>query len=331
MYYLESDSRDPYWNLALEEYVFEALAKECEFFMLWQNDNTIVVGKYQNTIEEISQSFVDENQIKVVRRLSGGGAVYHDRGNLNYTFIVGESETQGQEFQRFTRYVIDALDQFGIQAKFTGRNDITIDGKKICGTAQYVKKGRVMHHGCILVDSNAKKVAGALKPKAMKFESKSTKSVRSRITAINACAAERITVDLFKDALKQQIFQDGHIEEYRLTAHDKEQVKKLRDGRYATWDWNYGKSPAYSFKAEHKFDFGLLCISAEIKEGVIKAAYVSGDFFGDGEIVGLEQALVGARVDGNLTRWIQERVDVSHYVKGATAEIISGLLQGKFA
>ena len=318
MIYLESKSHDPYFNLALEEYVFEKLDQNEEYFMLWQNDNTIVVGKYQNTAQEINQEFVDQNHIRVARRLSGGGAVYHDKGNSNFTFIVSE-EGHGLQFRQFIQPVIRALAKLGIHAEFTGRNDITIDGKKISGNSQYVKRGRIMHHGCILVDSNLTNVSEALRPKEAKFESKSAKSVASRVTTIHACSPKEITVEIFKKALAEEVLQGSGAREYELSEADLAEIQKLADEKYRTWEWNYGKSGNYNYQKSQKYDFGMVEISAVVKEGVLQEVRIYGDFFGNGEIADLEQALRGEALDENLAGRIADKIDVDHYIHGMTA------------
>ena len=319
MIYLESKSRDPYFNLALEEYVFEKLDQNEEYFMLWQNDNTIVVGKYQNTAQEINQAFVDENHIRVARRLSGGGAVYHDKGNLNFTFIVSEKD-HGLQFSQFIQPVIRALAKLGIHAEFTGRNDITIDGKKISGNSQYVKRGRIMHHGCILVDSNLTNVSEALRPKEAKFESKSAKSVASRVTTINACSPEEITVDRFKKTLADEVLQGDGARKYTLSDAEIKQIEKLADEKYRTWEWNYGKSGNYNYEKSQRYDFGTVEIYATVREGILQEVKIHGDFFGNGEISDLEEALKGEALDENLDTRIAGKLDVGNYIKGMTAE-----------
>lgn len=318
MIYLESKSHDPYFNLALEEYVFEKLDQKEEYFMLWQNDNTIVVGKYQNTAQEINQDFVDENHIRVARRLSGGGAVYHDKGNLNFTFIVSE-EGHGLQFRQFIEPVIHALAKLGIRAEFTGRNDITIDGKKISGNSQYVKRGRIMHHGCILVDSNLTNVSEALRPKEAKFESKSAKSVAARVTTINACSPEEITVEKFKKVLAEEVLKESGTREYELSAEDLTAIHKLADEKYRTWEWNYGKSGNYNYQKSQRYDFGTVEISATVREGILQEVRIYGDFFGNGEIEDLEAALQGEALDENLADRIEKKIDVEHYIHGMTA------------
>lgn len=184
MIYVKSNSTKPQFNLALEEYVFEHLDEYGEIFMLWQNEPSIIVGKHQNTIEEINTKYVKENNINVVRRLSGGGAVYHDLGNLNYTIISKDEGSKGFDFKTFSQPVIDVLADLGIRAEFTGRNDIVIGDQKFCGNAQYMKKGKVLHHGAILFDTELDVLGKSLKVSKDKIASKGVKSVRSRVTNI---------------------------------------------------------------------------------------------------------------------------------------------------
>ena len=326
MRYLESPSRDPYFNLALEEYVFERMDKSKSYFLLWQNDNTIVVGKYQNTAEEIDQAYVDAHHIRVARRLSGGGAVYHDRGNLNFTFIVDRADAPGLNFKVFVRPVVEALARFGVHAAFTGRNDLTIDGMKFSGNAQYARRGRLLHHGCIMLDSNLTSVADALRVKEAKFDSKAVKSVRSRVTTINAHAPAPISMEDFKGALKECAMASGELEPCTLTEEDLAAIRKLRDEKYATWAWNYGFSPAYDMRREMKFPAGLVTAHLSAEGGKIKAVRFYGDFFG-GELGELEGAMVGLPLDGHLTEAL-EALRVGDYMSGITAEELSRLLRG---
>ena len=326
MFYLESPSRDPYFNLALEEYVFERMDKSKSYFMLWQNDNTIVVGKYQNTAEEIDQAYVDAHGIRVARRLSGGGAVYHDKGNLNFTFIVDQADAPGLNFKIFVEPVIRALARFGVHAAFTGRNDLTIDGMKFSGNAQYARRGRLLHHGCIMLDSNLTSVADALRVKEAKFDSKAVKSVRSRVTTINAHAPAPISMEDFKGALKECAMASGELEPCTLTEEDLAAIRKLRDEKYATWAWNYGFSPAYDMRREMKFPAGLVTAHLSAEGGKIKAVRFYGDFFG-GELGELEGAMAGLPLDGHLTEAL-EALRVGDYMSGITAEELSRLLRG---
>ena len=327
MIYLESPSRDPYFNLALEEYVFERMDKSKSYFLLWQNDNTIVVGKYQNTAEEIDQAYVDAHHIRVARRLSGGGAVYHDRGNLNFTFIVDRADAPGLNFKVFVRPVVEALARFGVHAEFTGRNDLTIDGMKFSGNAQYARRGRLLHHGCIMLDSNLTSVADALRVKEAKFDSKAVKSVRSRVTTINAHAPAPISMEEFKEVLTECAMASGELEPCTLTEEDLAAIRKLRDEKYATWAWNYGFSPAYDMRREMKFPAGLVTAHLSAEGGKIKAVRFYGDFFGSGELGELESAMAGLPLDGHLAEAL-EALRVGDYMSGITAEELSRLLRG---
>ena len=204
MIYIESKSNDPRYNTALELYAFNELAEKDDVFMLWINSPCIVVGKNQNTTEEVNQKYCDDKDIKIVRRVSGGGAVYHDLNNLNYTIISSGRSGEEFDFKSFSQPVLDALDSLGVKAEFTGRNDLEIDGQKFCGNAQYVRNGRIMHHGCLMFDVDTSVLADALKVSKDKIESKGIKSVRSRVTNIkDHLPNQDMTVQDFVAALKK--------------------------------------------------------------------------------------------------------------------------------
>lgn len=194
MKYIINHSNDTAFNIALEEYAFKHLLDEDQIFLLWINKPSIIVGRHQNTIEEINRDYVRENGIEVVRRISGGGAVYHDLNNLNYTIISKEDENKAFDFKSFSTPVINTLAQLGVKAEFTGRNDLEIDGKKFCGNAQAYINGRIMHHGCLLFDVDLSVLANALKVSKDKFESKGVKSVRARVTNIINELPKKITI-----------------------------------------------------------------------------------------------------------------------------------------
>lgn len=326
MIFLESPSMDPCFNLAMEEYLFNRYRGKREYFLLWQNKNTIVVGRHQNTAEEINIDAVQNLDVRVVRRLSGGGAVYHDTGNLNYTFITDCEENEEFDFCRFAQPVIRTLDHFGIQAEFNGRNDLTIEGKKFCGNSQYAKRGRLLHHGCIMLDSNLTTVSDVLQAKPAKFVSKSTKSVRSRITTINSHARNRITMDQFKQALIDYVCTQSEIEQGILSEEDLSAIRQLQQEKYERWEWNYGTSPAYNVRVEEKFPMGLVTVCLNVEHGCIQSIRFYGDFFGSDEIGDLEQKMQGLRLDESLESEL-ERLDVGRYIKGITTEQIFKLIR----
>ncbi|MPL94273.1 Lipoate-protein ligase LplJ [bioreactor metagenome] len=315
MYYLESASTDPTYNLALEEYVFNELPRTGEYFMLWRNHNAIVVGKHQNTAEEVCLPFVRQHNVKVVRRLSGGGAVYHDLGNLNYTFVRDASGGQ-LDLAAFCVPVVQALHHLGVEAVLSGRNDITIDGKKFSGNAQYLREGRVMHHGTLMFDSDLEVLANALNVSADKIESKGVKSVRSRVTNIRAHLKRDMSVSEFKSVLLDYMIKANGMRPYPLTPQDQEGILALKRLRYDTWDWNYGASPPFRIRKERRVEgCGILQIFMEAEGGVITAFSVRGDFFSTGDPDELGRALLGVRLREEDLSTALADLDVDFYFK----------------
>lgn len=323
MIYIRNDDNRPQFNLALEQYVFDNLDQFDEIFLLWINEPSIIVGKHQNTIQEINLDYVRENNINVVRRLSGGGAVYHDYGNLNYTIISKTKDTSAFNFEAFSRPVIEVLAKLGVKAEFTGRNDITIDGKKFCGNAQYMKKGKVLHHGAMLFDTDLGVLEKALKVSKDKIESKGVKSVRSRVTNIKDHLKEDITIEDFKQLLLEHMFRgDKEIKEYKLTEEDYANINKLMEERYATWEWNFGSSPDFNIEKSRRFPSGKVETKIDVQEGIIKGIKFYGDFFGSGEISDVEDELIGIRYKEDEISQVLDTIDVGYYFSGMTKDDI---------
>ena len=284
--YLDLMTTDPSYNLAMEQYVFDCLPRDRMYFMLWQNDNAIIVGKYQNTISEINEEAVRERGIRVVRRLSGGGAVYHDMGNLNFTFITDAGGSGTLDMKLFCEPVVRTLAALGVKAEVNGRNDITIDGKKFSGNSQYLRQGRVMHHGTIMFDSDLSVVGEALRVDPTKIQTKGIRSVRSRVTNVAEHLPERVTLPEFRRILLENILRENPGEEYPLTPDDLAAVEKLRAERYATWEWNYGRSPKFNVRCKRYWDGGCLEANVSIANGVITDVRFFGDFL---SVCGLEE------------------------------------------
>jgi len=331
MYYIQSNSTDPYYNLALEQYVFDCLDRSCSYFMLWQNNNTIVVGKHQNTIAEINTAYVKEKGITVVRRLSGGGAVYHDLGNLCFTFITDDNEGSHFDFSLFCKPVARALATMGVEVEISGRNDMTIDGKKFSGNAQYMKKGRIMHHGTIMFDSDLQLVANALQVSKDKIESKGIKSVKSRVTNIKPYLRKDISVIEFRDALRDFMFRENDMQTYVLAQEEELAVRKLRDEVYRRWEWNYGASPAYTIQKSRRVEgCGKLEIYIDVtKKGIIENISFFGDYFGNGDTKEISAKLKGCCFEDDSMRSALTGVDIGWYFNGLTMEgFLSILGQG---
>ena len=326
MEFYESTSTDPYYNLALEDYFFTHMDPMKDYFLLWQNDKAVIVGKYQNTLEEVDQTFVDERGIRVARRLSGGGAVYHDLGNLNYTFIVEEDRAEAFRFEVFTKPLLAALKELGVAAETSGRNDITIDGKKISGSSQYFRNGRLLHHGCILLDCDRDTLTRALQVKEGKIRSKSIKSVRSRVTSINEHLERPITMARFKEVLRKQVFAAAP-HPVVLSQGDLSEIQILRDSRYATWEWNYGASPRCDIRREGYYPFGQISAELAMEKGRIQCLILSGDFFGREELSSLEDLFRGRRlIPEDLSPLTG--VDLGAYVSGLDWDTLIQLLCG---
>lgn len=325
--YLDLTTTDPAFNLAAEQYVFDALPRDRAYFMLWQNDNAIIVGKYQNTFAEINDAYVKEHGIRVVRRLSGGGAVYHDLGNLNFTFIADAGTLSTLNFTIFCEPVIRTLAKFGVTAEVNGRNDMTIDGRKFSGNSQYLKQGRIMHHGTILFDSDLSVVSNALQVDESKFQSKASKSVRSRVTNVAAYLPAPVSLPEFRSALLADIAQSVGGEAYAFSASDLAAIEKLRAERYGTWEWNYGFSPACTIERRARIEgCGTVEVRISVSGGLISEMRFYGDFFSVSEPEQLSARFIGLSPDAQGYKKALQGVDVSQYIVGLTNEALMQLL-----
>ncbi|NLJ78436.1 MAG: lipoate--protein ligase [Tissierellia bacterium] len=317
MIYIKNEDNRPQFNLALEQYVFDSLKQFDEIFLLWINEPSIIVGKHQNTIEEINLDYIKDNDINVVRRLSGGGAVYHDYGNLNYTIISKSKDTSAFNFEAFTQPVIEVLAELGIEAKFMGRNDITIDGRKFCGNAQYMRRQRVLHHGAMLFDTDLDVLEQALKVSKDKIVSKGIKSVRSRVTNIKDHLKDDIDVEDFKQLLLNHMFKgDRGIQEYKLTEDDYAKIEKLMEERYNTWEWNFGGSPGFNIEKSNRYPSGKVETQIDVKDGIIQNIKFYGDFFGSGELSDLEEKFKGIKYREMEINEVLDSVDIGYYFSG---------------
>ena len=324
MKYIVNNSNDPAYNIALESYAFRELVGEDELFLLWINEPAIIIGKHQNAIAEINKEYTDSHGIHVVRRLSGGGAVYHDLNNLNYTIISNKADEGAFDFKTFSKPVIDTLATLGVKADFTGRNDLEIDGKKICGNAQAYYKGRMMHHGCLLFDVDMSVLADALKVSKDKIESKGVKSVRARVTNINNELPQKMTVLEFKDAILNQMKKEyPDMEEYVLSEDELKHIQDIRDSQFGTWDWTYGETPDYTIERNVRYPAGKITSFTNVEKSVIESIKIYGDFFGIGDVSDIETLLVGTRYEYKDVLAKLQTVDINHYFSRITAEEVA--------
>ena len=325
MLLIYNEITNPYFNLAMEEYLLKNFTED--MFILWRNENAVIVGKNQNTLSEINLDYIKEHSIPVVRRQSGGGAVFHDLGNINFTFIANNNDSFS-DFKRFTTPIIDLLKTLNINAEFSGRNDLLIDGCKFSGNAQYNYKNRVMHHGTLLFSSQITDLSNALKVKPIKFEGKGVKSVKSRVTNISDHLKEPLTILEFKDLIMnylEKINTDN--KHYTLSELDIENINKLVEEKYSTWDWNFGNSPKYTLYNELKYPGGNVEFNLNVDKGIIKDIKFFGDFFGKYDISTVEDLLINTKHEENNLREILNSININDYFLGANADIlVSGIM-----
>ncbi|OCA90092.1 lipoate--protein ligase [Pradoshia sp. D12] len=318
---------DPRINLAIEEYALKHLDIDESYLLFYINQPSIIIGKNQNTIEEINSDYVEENDIIVVRRLSGGGAVYHDLGNLNYSFITKDDGESFHNYKKFTEPVVEALKELGVNAELSGRNDLVVGERKISGNAQFATKGRMFSHGTLMLSSEIENVVSALKVKEDKIKSKGIKSIRSRVANISEFLSEPLTMEEFRQKLLEHIFGGmENVQEYQWTDEDWKKIMEISEERYQQWDWNYGKSPKFNIQHSHRFPVGQIDVRLEVAKGKIEECKIFGDFFGVGDVEEIQKRLVGVRFSKSELENALKDVNISHYFGNITKEDFVNLL-----
>lgn len=333
MYYVKNERNgqeihDPSLNLAIEYYLLNEKELDEDILLFYINDDSIIIGKNQNTYEEINTQYVEKNGIKVVRRFSGGGAVYHDLNVLNFCFITEDDGNSFRDFQKFTQPVIDALHQMGVNgAELRGRNDLVIGDKKFSGNAMYTKNGRMTAHGTLMFDSEIDAVVNALRPKKHKLESKGIKSIRSRVTNIKPFMNDEyqnLNTKEFRNRLLLNIYgvKDlSEVKEYVLTDKDWEKIDEFAAKYTGNWDWNYGKSPEFDLERSERVEgVGTVEVKLNVNKGIISDIKIYGDFFGIGEISDVEKELEGIKYDVSSIQKQLKKVDLKKYIGNISVE-----------
>lgn len=320
---------DPFFNLAMEEVLFDRSSRTGEgYILLWRNAPTVVVGRFQNAAGEVNEPFLREKGVSVVRRTTGGGAVYHDLGNLNYTFIlpVGDRDSKGLDFALYTRPLLDYLEELGVKAELTGRNDLTIEGKKFSGNAQHVSKDTMLHHGTILFDTCLEDVAASLSVDPEKFKSKGVASVRSRVTNVAPHLPIPMTMDSFIEGLMAHFAAPFGQTPRALNDDEERAISAMRESKYATWDWVWGSSPPFSLTAERRFEKGKVQVYLDVKDGIISDAAIRGDFFSVQDPSGLEEVLRSVKFDRESVASALQGLDVERHLMGISREDLIDLV-----
>lgn len=323
-----NESNDPAFNLAVEEYFLKKLDLKDDIMILWINKPTIVIGKNQNAFSELNLNYVKENNINVVRRLSGGGAVYHDLGNLNFTIIKTDASLQKNDFYFFTSPLIQCLKELGVDAVFSGRNDVLVDGKKISGNAQYFYKDKVLHHGTLLFNSDLSVLTKALAPRKIKLISKGISSVRSRVGTILDSLPVSMTIDNFKKSLEQS-FEKAYgedLHDYYLTEKDIKYINDLADKKYRTWEWNYREPPDMKLWSEKKFASGTFSLYMEVKNGKIQDFHLYGDYFEIRPVEELERNFLGISLSITEISKVLNTIDCLMYIKNFSNDDLIDLI-----
>ncbi|AQQ52571.1 lipoate--protein ligase [Planococcus lenghuensis] len=329
MYFVDNKGiTDPRINLAIEEYVLrKGDVEKDSYFLFYINGPSIIIGKNQNTVEEINTEYVDANGIHIVRRLSGGGAVYHDLGNLNYSFITKDDGDSFRNFRKFTGPIVDALQSLGVNAELSGRNDLVVEGRKISGNAQFSTQGRMFSHGTLMLDTEIGEVVNALKVSKDKIESKGIKSVRSRVANISEFLEKPLTIEEFRKYILHSIFEgEANVKYWELSDEDWDNIRKLSEERYGNWDWNFGKSPKFNVRHSNRFPVGGIDVRLQVENGTVKEAHIYGDFFGLGDIGEVEQALAGTKYERAALSDALEGLDIPALLGGITKEEFVNLI-----
>ncbi|MGB3343599.1 MAG: lipoate--protein ligase [Aequorivita sp.] len=315
MIFIENEGHtDPRLNLALEEYALRNFSAESDYLLFYINEPSIIIGRNQNTLEEINHGYVEEKNIHVVRRVSGGGAVYHDFGNLNFSFITNHDVKSLNNFKKFTAPVVKVLQSLGLDAELKGRNDILVDEKKISGTAQFSTGKRMVSHGTLLFNTDLGEVVNALNVKMSKIESKGHKSVRSRVANISEFLQKNLKIEDFRKLLLEGLYEESEVfEAYHLTPEEWEGVHQLKAEKYDTWDWNFGRSPKFNIQRSKRFPVGEIDLRIFVEKGHIVDFKIFGDFFGKEPVENLETLLKGARYEKeNITQLLND-IEIKEY------------------
>jgi len=284
---------NPYFCLAAEEYLLKKFS--AEIFLIWQSHDTIVIGKHQCAMGEINYPFVRKNNITVARRISGGGTVFHDSGNVNFSFIKNVNSPSEISFKKFTEPIVESLAKLNVTAVNSGRNDLLVEGKKISGNAEHIFKNRVLHHGTLLFHSDLKNLGQAIKVIPGKYETKAVQSKRSTVANISEFLDPKMTLDEFVTFLFEVQLKKPENNIYELNDNDIQNINSLVEEKFKTYEWNFGYSPKYTFRNEKEIEGKKLKVELKVEKGIISEAAISGNYFSDSEVNTIDKKMNGRK------------------------------------
>ena len=318
MKYIRLKTNDPHYNLALEEYLFAHT--DDDIFMLWQNAPTVVIGKNQNAYAEVNVEAAKAKNVYIARRITGGGAVYHDLGNLNYTFITSDQKAKVLDYEYFTRPIVDALATLGVKCELSGRNDLLCDGRKISGNAQYSSNGRILHHGTLLIDADLGALGQMLRIDKEKLDYHSVKSHKSRVVNIKELLSDELSIEDFIASIEGYVISNMGAEP--LEIKENEIISSIYE-RNKSDGWIFSEKrflTNYSVSRRKKFPFGIVVLQMKLNKDTVEEIVISGDFFERSSVEELERLIVGRRL-GDLSG-----IDVSRYIDKMSTDELSELM-----
>ena len=324
MMYVKTESTSANFHFALEEYLLTECDVSDSYFLFWRTTPTLMVGKFQNTLAEINQTYVNQNNINVVRRITGGGTIYTDMNGWQFSYILKNHISGEMDFETFTRPVIDALASIDVLAYKSGRNDLLIDDKKFSGNAQYKTSTTHLHHGSLLFNTDLERMVRALNVDDQKIISKGIKSVRERVTNIADYLEAPMTSLAFRDVMLKYLTRD--MPQYTLNKADLAAVDKIKKEKFDSWEWNYGKSPQFEISRSERFAGGKLEVKCNVKQGELVDIAFYGDFFEQQDLTELRNALIGCRYAEKDIKAALNSVDADRFIFGITAEEIAQVI-----
>ena len=325
MRYLKNLHTDPYFNMAFDEYCLEYLKLDEPVFYLWQNRPSVIMGLNQEVNTEVNLTYLQQNDIALVRRVTGGGAVYHDLGNLNYT-IVGRSEDLERDYPEYAGLMMKALQHLGVPATLSGRNDILVEGRKVSGFAKRVCKNRLMVHGTLMYHVDLEVLTQALCPPATKLQSKGIASVRSRVANLSEYLPELTDIQQFSHRLEEILSNQYTDQEYVLDAEELENIQRLANEKYAQWEWIYGRSPKATLTHSARLACGTVEVHLTLTENRIASCRFGGDFLGNLPATDVENALQGVVYDYQSIHQCLSGMEIKQYFDGVETEELVKLM-----